>query len=244
MKIKESTPIGDIATEIQAAIPLFDSLKIDYCCGGQRTLKEACDLAGVPLEKAMTSLSKLKAKDMSNPDAPILWSRKPIRELIDHILERHHAFTRTQLVRLQELSEKVLWAHGTRHPELLRLDILLKEMAGELEGHLTKEEEVVFPYLKRFEEAKTKGEKFMDPFKDDKEKEHPIQVLMWEHGMTGEEWLEIHRLTRDFTTPAEADPSFRAYYRGLKELEDDLHLHIHLENNILFQRITEEGILD
>jgi len=232
MKISPERAVREIASQIHGSIPLFETHRIDFCCNGQRTLKEACDQAGVPIERMMSSLERILNRTPSNPDAPSPWAKKSIPELIDHILETHHTFTRTQLKRLLRLSEKVSREHGTRHPEMIRLHGLFSTMAGELEGHMAKEEAAVFPYLRRLWDVNQKGNRREKPFDNEHYGQNPVDVLIWEHGMTGEEWLEIHRLTRDYTTPSDACASYRTLYQGLKELEEDLHRHIHLENNI------------
>lgn len=117
------------------------------------------------------------------------------------------------------------------------------EMNEELEGHMAREEKEVFPHLRKLTQGAGKPKKTAVPPSDRKIGDRLIHVLMWEHGMTGEEWLEIHRLTRDFATPSDAGSSYKSLYRGLNELEEDLHRHIHLENNVLFHRIMERGLL-
>ncbi len=243
MKVSPERAVRDIASQIQAAIPLFEDLKIDYCCNGQRSLDDACAAAGIPVERVVQSLERLLSHAPSNPDAPTPWIKKSIPELIDHILQTHHTFTKVQLQKLLKLSEKVSREHGSRYPDLIRLHGLLGTMAEELEGHLAKEEEVVFPYLRRLWDRSQNKDLKAKQFPKEVFQENPINQLVWEHGMTGEEWLEIHRLTRDYTTPVDACASYRALYQGLKELEEDLHKHIHLENNILFYRLKEMGLL-
>ncbi len=242
-KFEIDRTVGEIASEFQQAIPLFESLRIDYCCGGARSLKDACLLVGVPVEKVVSELEKLEA----GLDQPVVftdWKTKSVAELTGHILEKHHAYTRTQLNRLKALSQKVNGVHGTHHPELVRLEQIVHEMAEEMEGHMAKEEEQVFPYLVALEESGGKKEGIPDFFGGGPLENHPLKVLMWEHGMTGEEWLEVHKLTNDLTAPGDACRSYQALYQGLRDLESDLHQHVHLENNILFQRAMDKGWLD
>jgi len=165
-------------------------------------------------------------------------------EIIDHIVEQHHAFTRIQLARLKNLSAKVAQIHGIRHTELFQLENILRDMASEMEGHLAMEEGVVFSYLKLMERIMAEGKKSANPFNFLSQNSHPLSVLAWEHDMTGDEWNEIRRLTRDYTTPVDACESLKELYRGLRALELDIHRHVHLENNILFPRAIKMGILD
>ncbi|SRR5579871_1363845 len=242
MPIEMTMTVGEIAVEFPAAIQVFEDLKIDYCCGGDRSLKDACALAGVSVEKVAESMEKRKPQTPSG-DRESDWRQKSMTELTNYILEKHHLFTRAILGRLKELSVKVARVHGARHPELMRVEALVADMAGEMEGHMAKEEEQVFPYLTAVEKSGGK-EGVPNPFQGGPLDNHPLKVLMWEHGMTGEEFLELRRLTRDFTVPEDACQSYRSLYLGLIELEEDLHRHVHLENNVLFRKAVEQGILD
>jgi regulator of cell morphogenesis and NO signaling len=243
MLIDTAKTVGEIAVEFPASIPIFEDLRIDYCCGGNRSLKDACALAGVPVEKAAEALEKQKDQEPAR-EGTVDWSRKSMGELGDYILEKHHSFTRAILGRLRELSAKVAKVHGGRHPELERVEAVVGEMAEEMEGHMAKEEEQVFPYLKAVEKAGGKKEGIPDPFAGGPLDTHPLKILMWEHGMTGEEFLELHQLTNDFNPPEDACRSYQSLYQGLRDLEEDLHRHVHLENNVLFRRAADSGWLD
>lgn len=244
MPIETTKPVGEIAAEIPASIPVFEDLKVDYCCGGNRSLKDACALAGIPVETVIASLEKQKNRTPAPPEMVEDWGRLSIGDLAGYILETHHVFTRTMAGRLKELSARVMKAHGARHPELARVREIIDEMAGELEGHMAKEEEQVFPYLTAVEKAGGKKDGIQNPFGGGPLNTHPLKVLMWEHGMTGEEFLELHQLTQDFTLPGDACESYQSLYQGLKDLERDLHRHVHLENNVLFKKAGDQGILD
>ena len=243
MSIEITRTVGEIAAEKPALIPVLEDMKIDYCCGGSRSLGDACALAGISVKTAVEVLEKFSTQPQGlewEPD----WRKKSLAELADYILEKHHVYTRSQLGRLRELATKVHRVHGERYPELARVAELVHEMGEEMEGHMAKEEEQVFPYLKAQEKAARKKEALPDPFQGGPFTNHPLKVLMWEHGMTGEEFEEIHRLTRDYMPPSDACQSYQALYRGLAELERDLHRHVHLENNILFPKAMAAGILD
>jgi len=234
--------VGKIASALPSSIPLFEKLKIDYCCGGNRPLQEACQLAGVPLPETLLALKQLQAetKPVDAPD----WSDKSMAQLIDHILTKHHVYTREQLARLKHLSAKVKTVHGAQHPELERADEMVQLMGEEMDGHMGKEEDQVFPYLKALETAGGKKDGIPDPFLREGVDTHPLKILMWEHGMTGEEFVELNLITNNFAVPSDACNSFLGLYHGLKELELDLHQHVHLENNILFDRVLKLGWLD
>lgn len=234
--------VGEIAVKFPEVIPVFEGLKIDYCCGGSRKLMDACALAGLKLEDVSSAIEKSAGKIGSA--LAFNWKNKTMTELVDHILAVHHPFTRDQLGRLKILSEKVKTVHGTGHPELSRLDEIIGLMSEEMEGHMAKEEEQVFPYLKDLEKVGGQSDKVSNPFGLDPLNRHPLKVLMWEHGMTGEEWIEIGGLTNGLTVPSDACQYYRALFDGLKKLENDLHLHVHLENNVLFARAMEKAWLD
>jgi len=244
MKIELTSQVGEIAAELREAIPLFEDMKIDYCCAGKRPLKDACEMAGVPADQILSSLQKMDRDGPRPPEAVVDWRDKSMTEIIDHIVEKHHAFTRTQLDRLKILSAKVAKSQGTRHSELFRLESILRDMSAEMEGHLAMEEDVVFSYLKLMEKIRSDGKTPKNPFAVLPYNNHPLSILAWEHDMTGDEWNEIHRLTRNYTTPADASESWKEMYRVLKALEMDVHRHVHLENNILFPRAIKMGILD
>lgn len=244
IKFEPTRTVGEIASEFEASIPYFEELGIDYCCGGNRTLDAACNLAGIPVEKVIAGLEKLGTRPTGEGEERIDWKERPVSELIRHILEKHHVYTRVQTSRLKALSQKVRDVHGAHYPELVRVAEIVQEMAGELEGHMAKEEEQVFPFLTACERVGWSRTGVTDPFGGGPTDTHPLKVLMWEHGMTGEEFEELHRLTNGFTPPPDACRSYQALYGGLRELEADLHRHVHLENNVLFQKAMEKGILD
>jgi regulator of cell morphogenesis and NO signaling len=242
IKIEATQWVGKIASAMPSSIQLFEKLKIDYCCGGNRALQEACQLAGVSLSETLSALKKLQTENRTMDTTD--WPNKTMTELINHILDKHHAYTREQLARLKKLSAKVKAVHGAHQPELDRVDKIVQLMAEEMDGHMGKEEEQVFPYLKAVETAGGKKDGIADPFLRESEDTHPLRILMWEHGMTGEEFVELNQLTNNFEPPEDACNSYRGLYHGLKELEQDLHQHVHLENNILFSKAEAAGILD
>ncbi len=242
MEITEIMPVGKIAVEVKGAIPFMEELKLDYCCGGRRSLKEACELAGVPVKETLDLLGKIQAR--SNPDTVFMdWTNRPLVEFLDYIVEKHHVYTRTQTSRLLGLAEKVVKVHGEKHPELLELRDKVGEMGRELDGHMAKEEQVVFAFLRRLEEEREAGN-IAQPVPQGPVLSQPLKVLMWEHGVTGEGFLEIHRLTNGLTPPEGACMSFKGLYEGIRELEADVHQHIHLENNILFPKLTQMGLAE
>jgi regulator of cell morphogenesis and NO signaling len=229
----ENKTVGEIAAEFPSTTRIFEKLKIDYCCGGTRTLKAACEEAGVQLEEVSLSLENA-AMPTADPAAAKDWNRQPLSDLIDHIQSTHHSFTRTELARLDPLLEKVESVHGGNHPELSQIRHLFQGLSGELTLHLHKEEVILFPFIARLEEAVKEGKPVpIPPFGT---LHNPVGMMEREHEQAGKALEEMRRLSRNYTLPPEGCVSFRTLYQALPEFEADLHQHIHLENNILFPR--------
>lgn len=239
MKAEINQTVASIAAQYPSSIPLFEGLRIDYCCGGNKPLKDACASAGVSLEKVLQSLAEITV----SPDREQDWAKRSLAELVEFLVSQHHRYTREQLSLLEKLSEKVARVHGQNHPELLEVRQVFQQMAGELEPHMLKEEQVAFPYLLALEKSVKNGNKDELRFPFSVFKSQPQRVLMAEHEAVGEQLKEARRLTGDFTPPVDACVTYRAFYQAFIELEEDLHRHIHLENNVLFpmaEKLAEE----
>ena len=237
MRGLENQSVGEIAEKWEEAIPLFEKMKIDYCCAGHRSLKEACALAGVPLKETVNALEKFR-EDSGRAGKFVNWNTKTIVELIDYIAEKHHVYTRGVLSRLKGLSRKVARNHRKDYPELAPLDSLLRKMSNGLEEHMAKEEVEVFSFIKQFHEGEAKGKPLGNPMTRGTRLSNALRILVWEHGMAQEEFEEINRLTNQLTPPENACPSLRSLYAILQELGEDLMKHINLEQDFLFSRIT------
>src|SRR6185369_10417122 len=158
-------------------------------------------------------------------------------ELITHIVDTHHVFTKSEMDRLQLLADKVLAAHGGNHPELVHLDELLTRLCADLKPHMFKEEHVLFPYI--FALARAADQQGAVPFAPFGTVNNPIRMMMREHDTAGEILRELRVLTSDYKLPPDACISYQTLYQALENFEKDLHQHIHLENNILFPRAVE-----
>ncbi len=229
MTITAETRIGDIALEFPEAMRLFEQRNLDYCCGGQRRLAEVCREASQDLEELLDRLASLQTASGAGP-ARTDWAGAPLSELVSYIEAKHHTFTREELTRVAPLMEKVLQVHGGHHPELEQVSECFQALAADLMPHLEKEEQILFPYIRALDTRQTVGGACFGSVRG------PIQVMQAEHDQAGELLREIKALTRDHTPPPDACGSFRSLYMGLKALEEDLHQHIHLENNVLFPR--------
>ncbi|HXD34696.1 MAG TPA: iron-sulfur cluster repair di-iron protein [Pyrinomonadaceae bacterium] len=234
MELEPNRPVRDFVLAIPGASSVFEKSGIDYCCGGQRSLADACKTAGVAVEKIMTSLETAISSG-EVPDHDFL--AMTLTELINHIVGKHHVFTRDEIDRLRALMEKVLNAHGKNHRELEQLSSVLHRLSQELLQHMMKEERVLFPYVTGMEEAvKNNLPVTRPPFAS---VINPVRMLMFEHDKAGDLLREMRRLTSNYVTPADACISYQTLYQALDAFEKDLHQHIHLENNILFPRAVE-----
>jgi regulator of cell morphogenesis and NO signaling len=224
--------VRDIAVRQPSAIRVFERFGIDYCCGGSKPLGVACSERELALSAVLEALAQAASAGPSADETD--WSTAPLRALCDHILSRHHVFLRDELPRLSSLAAKVVQAHGSRHPELGSIQSALAQLDTELMQHMAKEEQVLFPYLGQLEAAMVSGG--ARPPSCFGSVASPIAVMTQEHDAAGTMLAELRRLSHDYQPPEDACASYHAFYDGLGALEQDLHQHIHLENNILFPR--------
>jgi regulator of cell morphogenesis and NO signaling len=232
MSIAAEKTVRDLVLENPAAARIFEDLGIDYCCGGSRTLEEACaraDLSFAEVSKSLETVTPIRQERD--------WLAEPLFELIAHIKNTHHRYTKEEIRRLEPLLEKVCSVHGKNHPELLAMRETFAALAEELTAHLMKEEAVLFPYIVRLEEAVIANEPVLPPpFGTVR---NPVSMMMREHDDAGAALYRLRELSRSYTAPPDACLSYRTLYQALALFEADLHQHIHLENNILFPRALE-----
>ena len=240
MNIDGQQTVRELALNIPAATRVFERLGIDYCCGGGKSLEQACGAANLQPQKVIDLLSaaKLAAEVRQGPEA-IDWATAPLADLIHHINNTHHAYTRDEIVRLGPLFEKVCRVHGDQHPELDEIHDKFESLARELTTHMMKEEFVLFPYIERLEKALIGGEPVAPaPFGT---VQNPVAMMQHEHTEAANLLRGMRSLSDGYKPPAQACTSYQTLYAALAEFERDLHQHIHLENNILFLRaITME----
>ena len=216
----------------------LEKMGIDYCCGGKHPLGEAVKAAKIEWPAFLALISETSAAKSVVPDFGN-WNEAPPSVLVDHILEKHHSFTKEQLLRLDGLLAKVQVAHGARHGEMLaRLQRIYDGLHAELDTHLMKEEQILFPAIKGIDAfVNGKGEK---PVVHCGSVANPIRQMKAEHDSAGAALAEMRQTTNSYQLPADACLTFNALYAGLQALEADLHEHIHLENNILFPKSIEQ----
>lgn len=238
MPVDISKTVRELAVELPYATRVFENLGIDYCCGGKRALGEACAASGVSVERVVESLAQAEAAVDANERAVAgNWAERSTDEIIDRILARHHAYIREQAPVIQQKFAKVASKHGERHPEVHRAQDLFQSLAEELMLHLMKEEQILFPYIRRMEESRISGEPL--PPSCFGTVRNPIAMMFSEHDSAGEILKQIRKETGDLNAPEDACATYQALYRDLLDFEADLHQHIHLENNILFPRALE-----
>ncbi|MBZ5624793.1 MAG: iron-sulfur cluster repair di-iron protein [Acidobacteriia bacterium] len=221
--------VGEIAAQMPASVRVFEKHQIDFCCGGRIPFGEACREKGIDPGLLLGELEQAGegAEDATD------WQSASLPALIDHILNSHHAYLKSELPRLEAMLEKILSKHSERHGDVLRpLAAAFGPMKEELGSHMMKEEMILFPLIRQIAAgSKTPGHCGSV--------RNPIRVMLLEHDSAGDALARIREVTSGYAPPEDACNTFRAFYYELAELESDLHRHIHLENNILFPRAIE-----
>jgi len=232
MTTPQST-LRSIALAQPAAIRVFERFHLDYCCGGNRPLSEACAQKSIDLGEVLDALADATRAPKPARD---LTQATP-SELIRHIVQTHHAYVRAELPRLLPLAERVAAKHGPNHPEVIQIEQQLCQLAGDLLFHLDKEEKILFPYIEGLELSRNRGASA--PKACFATIESPIQSMLHDHEAAGALLDEMRTASKNFAPPADACPTFVGLYDGLDAFEKDLHRHVHLENNLLFPRAIE-----
>jgi regulator of cell morphogenesis and NO signaling len=241
MTFNSSKTVREIAVEIPSATRVFEKLGIDYCCGGGKQLVEVCEKQKLAVEEVLRDLEAAESSRLARNENGKDWSKEPLADIIDEIVGKHHAYVRAESPRLLALAEKVASKHGPAHPEAVRVHEIFSDLANELSLHLMKEEQILFPYVIRMEESVVAKEPVI-PASCFGTVQNPIRMMVSEHDGAGEALRALREVTKEYKIPEDACTSYRTLYNGLIEFEADLHQHIHMENNILFQRaIAMEG---
>lgn len=221
--------IGEIVAEDFRTAAILERYGLDFCCGGKRTLDEACRERGVDAARVATELGSLSA---AAPEGIVRFGDWPVDALIDHILVRHHAYVRGTLPVLLGHTRKIAEVHGARSPELPHVAQRFAGVAREMTLHMAKEEEILFPYIRTLVDADRLGARVgRSPFGT---VGNPIRMMEHEHEHAGGEMRLIRELTKGYQPPDFACATYRVCLSELDAFERDLHRHVHLENNILF----------
>jgi len=237
MELDVTRTVADYAVAYPPSKRVFERLGIDYCCGGQKSITEACASKGVALED-LAALLDVEATKPQNADTVELdFATMSLAALSDHIVRCHHNFTRDEDARIVALVNKVCSVHGQNHPELFEVQRIFAELKSELETHMLREERMLFPYISLMESSFNFGmPRPPAPFGSTR---NPIAVMVSDHDKAAEMLNEIRHLTNDLTVPPDACVTYKTLFSALEGLEKDLHQHIHLENNILFPKAIE-----
>lgn len=232
-KLSEQT-IGEIVSEDYRTSRVFEKHKIDFCCKGNRSVDEACELKGVDRN---ILIDELEAVRQGKPSKATDFNNWPLDELADHIERVHHKYVEENLPILNRYLNKLCNVHGARHPELFEIHDEFKLSSGELATHMKKEEFILFPHIHKMVNARLVNVSLKrPPFGT---VQNPVQMMMHEHSVEGGRFEKIAHLTSNYAAPSDACNTYRVTYALLEEFEQDLHLHMHLENNILFPKAVE-----
>ncbi|MBS1825805.1 MAG: iron-sulfur cluster repair di-iron protein [Acidobacteria bacterium] len=232
MAIAQQQTVAEIAANSLAAVRVFEKWGIDYCCGGKRPLADVCRDKGFDPRAVEAELDVAQA---GSPAPEVDWNEAPLTDLVAHIVATHHAYLNRELPAIAVRLEKVYRVYNQRYgPTLTGLPEVFAALRAELETHMRKEEMVLFPAVAAYETAVRNGAPL--PASCFGTVANPIRMMEAEHESAGQALAQIREITKDFELPGYACVTFRALMSGLAELEADLHLHIHLENNILFPR--------
>lgn len=233
MSVTTEKTVRELALENPAATRVFEKLGIDYCCGGNKSLEEACRAANLNMDQVLDSLEMVEQSARA-AQKDRNWQVESLVDLIVHIKNTHHKYTREEIARLGPLFEKVCSVHGKNHPELLQIRGIYQGLAQELTTHMMKEDMILFPYMVRMEEATIEKEPIAPaPFGS---VQNPVSMMEHEHDSAGNALRAMRETSNGYSAPADACVSYQTLYKALAEFEADLHQHIHLENNILFPR--------
>ena len=240
MNIQQDQIIGELVANDYRTASVFKKYGIDFCCQGNRTINDACEAKKIDEKLVVDDLNNLLN---SKADGGIDFQSWPLDLLADYIEKKHHRYVEEKSMEIKPYLDKICRVHGERHPELLEIKEHFNATAGELAMHMKKEELILFPFIKKMVKAKQENSILDKP--NFGTVENPIQMMMDEHTTEGDRFRKIEEISNNYTAPDDACNTYRVTFALLKEFEQDLHLHIHLENNILFPRAIElEKILN
>ena len=221
MNIDVQEELGKLVIKNPNFVPILEEYRLDFCCQGRQALAQACEIKGVDLSEVVARLSSVQDREGS-----MVWESATLAELIEHIQKEYHKPLRAGLISLGEKAHKVAKVHGPSHPELLKVRQLVETLGTDLLQHTQKEDAVLFPWIRSLERGE-EGRGMVDA---------PIQMMEAEHEEAGALFEDLRAITNNYQPPEEACTTYRLLFSSLEQLERDTHLHIHLENSILFPR--------
>jgi len=234
MNITEKQIIGELVAQDYRTAGVFKSHGIDFCCNGNRTIAEACAKHGLNSEQIIGELENaLTQANSGNID----FQSWPPDLLVDYIEKKHHRYVESKIPEIKGYLAKISQVHGDNHPELPEIEKEFSASAGALAAHMKKEELILFPFVRKLVQAEQSAAQLAPPHFGTVE--NPIAMMHEEHDAEGERFRKIAELSNNYTPPADACNTYKVAFALLREFEEDLHLHIHLENNILFPKAIE-----
>lgn len=234
MTIQEDQIIGELVANDYRTASIFKKYNIDFCCQGNRTINDACQSKDIDEKLVVSDLNELL---QSTSDVATDFQSWPLDLLAEYIEKKHHRYVETKTLEIKPYLEKICRVHGERHPELLEISEHFNATAGELAMHMKKEELLVFPFIKRMIRAEKEGTELVASKAGSIK--NLIDSMMDDHATEGERFRKIDELSNNYTPPEDGCNTYRVTFALLQEFEQDLHMHIHLENNILFPKAIE-----
>lgn len=229
--MEENQMIGELVAKDYRTASVFKKYEIDFCCQGGRTIHDACEKKNIDTQSVLSDLNAvLHAADDKGAD----YQSWPLDLLADYIEKKHHRYVEEKIQEITPYLEKLCKVHGLRHPELFKIRELFNTAAGELAMHMKKEELILFPFVRKMANAKQTGSVLDTPKFGTVQ--NPILMMTAEHAAEGDRLRKVEALSNHYTAPDDACSTYRVTFALLREFEQDLHLHIHLENNILFPK--------
>lgn len=230
MNATQTKTVADFVTENIKTAHVFKKYGIDFCCGGGISLEKACDKSGADIQQLINDLENVENTTTRATD----YDNFKLDFLADHVVNVHHAYIEDNIPMMKQYADRVAKVHGDHYTELLEIRDLVHEVCGELASHCKKEELILFPFIKKMMQAQKEGTELPNP--QFGSVDNPIKMMEDEHEEAGEIFRRISELSSNYTPPAGACNTYRAFYQKLQEFEEDLHEHVHKENNILFPK--------
>ena len=230
MNITEENTVAEVVTYNIKTADVFKKHGIDFCCGGGISIKKACEKNNISYADLEQELSNIN----NNISRAYNYDSWKLDFLVDHIENIHHTYVAENTPLVLQYSDKVAKVHGHHYKEVVEINKLFHAVAQELAAHMKKEELILFPFIKQLVKSDKEGVKVRVPHFGTVN--NPIAMMEEEHENAGDILKEIKQLSNNYTPPENACNTFKALYAKLEEFEQDLHQHIHLENNILFPK--------
>lgn len=232
--VYEQLTLSQIVAKNYRAAGVFERYSLDYCCKGNKSFSEACSEKNL---NASDILTELQNTEVVSDNSSLRFGDWDLDFLVDYIFNNHHKYIRTAIPVITAHAEKIASKHGDIHPETVEINRIFSRVSKDLKQHLMKEEEILFPFIKYLVKTERLGLKAERPYFSTIA--NPIKMMDAEHTEAGDSLFLIRKLTDNFTPPEGACTTFKTYYKELKEFEEDLHKHVHLENYILFPKAIE-----